>query len=103
MSEKISNTLHSIIGGAKESLGRAVGSEQLAAEGAAEKAKADTRAATHAAQAQAQKTQNHAQGVADNISGRVKSTVGAATGNTKMEAEGHVQQAAGDIRRAANS
>ncbi|KAG0380613.1 MAG: hypothetical protein J3R72DRAFT_449413 [Linnemannia gamsii] len=103
MSEKMSNTFHSIVGGAKASLGKAVGSEQLAAEGAAEKAKADTRSATQAAQTQAHMAQNHAQGVADNISGRVKSTVGAATGNTKMEAQGHMQQAAGDIRRAANS
>lgn len=70
--------------------------------GAAEKAAAETRSATHSAQAQAQKTQGHAQGVADNVSGRIKSTVGAATGNRKMEAEGHLQQAAGDVRRNVN-
>ncbi|KAF9912523.1 hypothetical protein EC991_010610 [Linnemannia zychae] len=103
MADNIANTFHSIIGGAKETLGKAVGSEQLAAEGAAERAQAETRSATHAAQVQAEKTQGHAQGVADNITGRIKSTVGAATGNTKLEAEGHVQQAAGDIRRTVNS
>ncbi|KAK3835836.1 MAG: hypothetical protein JOS17DRAFT_772230 [Linnemannia elongata] len=102
MSEQISNAFHSVVGGAKASLGKAVGSEQLAAEGAAEKAAAETRSATHSAQAQAQKTQGHAQGVADNVSGRIKSTVGAATGNRKMEAEGHLQQAAGDVRRNVN-
>lgn len=33
MSEQISNAFHSVVGGAKASLGKAVGSEQLAAEG----------------------------------------------------------------------
>lgn len=33
MSEQISNAFHSIVGGAKQSLGKAVGSEQLASEG----------------------------------------------------------------------
>ncbi|KAG0316443.1 hypothetical protein BGZ97_006857 [Linnemannia gamsii] len=102
MSEHISNAFHSFVGGAKESLGRVVGSEQLAADGAAEKARADTRSSTNAAQAQAQKTRGQSQGVADNVTGRVKSTVGAATGNSNLEAEGHLQQATGDVRRTVN-
>ncbi|KAF9083531.1 hypothetical protein BGX23_011362 [Mortierella sp. AD031] len=92
MAEKVNNTLHSVIGGAKEPLGRAVGSE----------AQAQTRSAAHATQAQAQKTQQHAQGVTDDVTGRIKSTVGAATGNHKMEAEGRIQNASGNIRKAAN-
>ncbi|GJJ75279.1 hypothetical protein EMPS_07637 [Entomortierella parvispora] len=100
--KKFSDTISSAIGGAKETFGRAVGNEQLAAEGAAQKAQAQTHAANTAAQQQAQRTQQHAQGVADNVTGRVKSTVGAATGNTKMEAEGHMQSAAGSARRTVN-
>ncbi|KAF9123695.1 hypothetical protein BGW39_008784 [Mortierella sp. 14UC] len=69
----------------------------------AEKAKTETRSATHAAQVQAEKAHGYAQRVADKVTGRIKSTMGAATGNTKMEAEGHVQQAIGNVRRAVNS
>ncbi|KAF9112800.1 hypothetical protein BGX27_002801 [Mortierella sp. AM989] len=95
MSEKISNTFNSALGGAKESIGNAVGNENLAAQGATQKAEAETRSTTH-------KAQEQAQGVSDNITGRVKSTFGAATGNHKTEAEGHLQQAGGDIRRTLN-
>ncbi|KAG0295151.1 hypothetical protein BGZ96_012439 [Linnemannia gamsii] len=119
MAEHITNAFHSIVGGAKHSLGKAVGSEQLAADGAAEKARADARSSTLANQAQAQDarsstlanqaqaqntqdTQGQVQGVADNINGPTKETTGAATGNTKLEAEGHFQQAAGDVQRTAN-
>ncbi|KAF8948245.1 hypothetical protein BGZ47_005879 [Haplosporangium gracile] len=102
MSEQINNAFHSVVGRSKESLGRVVGSEQMAAEGAAEKAKADTRSTAHSTLAQAERNQGHAQGIGDNVTGRVKATVGAATGNKSMEAQGHMQQATGDVRRAAN-
>ncbi|ORZ23753.1 hypothetical protein BCR41DRAFT_420316 [Lobosporangium transversale] len=92
----ISDTFHSAVGSAKKGLGKAVGSEQLIAEGAAEKAKAETRAATGSAQQQAQG------GVSDGIAGRAKSPVDAATGSTAAEAQCHMQETAGDVRRAVN-
>ncbi|KAF9193015.1 hypothetical protein BGZ50_008009 [Haplosporangium sp. Z 11] len=95
MAEKINNTFHSALGNAKESFGKAVGNDQLAAEGATERAQAETRNA-------ANKAGQQAYGAADNITGRIKSTVGAATGDHKMEAKGHLQGGAGDVRRAAN-
>ncbi|KAG0201465.1 hypothetical protein BGX28_005718 [Mortierella sp. GBA30] len=95
MSDKLNNTYHSAVGSAKETLGKAIGNEQMAAGGAAEKAKAQTRSNVNQAKQQAQ-------GLGDNVTGRMKSTVGAATGNRSMEAEGHMQSTAGDVRRAAN-
>ncbi|KAF8928300.1 hypothetical protein EDD21DRAFT_360896 [Dissophora ornata] len=95
MTDKISNAFHSAVGGAKESLGKAIGSEQLAAQGAAERATAETRSAVSHAQQQTQ-------GAVDNLAGHAKSTFGAATGNKSMEAEGHAQSAAGDIRKTVN-
>ncbi|KAF9956103.1 hypothetical protein BGZ72_003040 [Mortierella alpina] len=95
MAEKISNAFHNAKGAAKESIGRGVGSEQMAAEGAAEKAQAQTRSNVNHAHQQAQ-------GLGDNIAGRAKATVGAATGNKSMEAQGHMQSASGDARRAVN-
>ncbi|KAF9575675.1 hypothetical protein EC968_002238 [Mortierella alpina] len=95
MSEKINNALHNAKGGIKESLGRGIGNEQMAAEGAAEKAQAQTRSNVNQAQQQAR-------GAGDNLAGRAKATVGAATGNKSMEAEGHMQSASGDARRTFN-
>ncbi|CAO3567431.1 unnamed protein product [Mortierella alpina] len=95
MADKINNAFHNAKGGAKESLGRGIGNEQMAAEGAAEKAQAQTRSNVNHAQQQAH-------GAADNIAGRAKATVGAATGNKSMEAQGHMQNASGDARRAVN-
>ncbi|KAI1315112.1 hypothetical protein EDD11_001302 [Mortierella claussenii] len=95
MSEKITNAFHSAVGGAKEGLGKTVGSDQMAAEGASQKAQADARANANSAQQQAH-------GFGDNIAGRTKATVGAATGDRSTEARGHAQQASGNIRNAVN-
>ncbi|KAG0261019.1 hypothetical protein BG011_001438 [Mortierella polycephala] len=95
MTDKINNAFQSALGNAKESVGKAVGSDQLSAEGAAQRAQAETRNAANT-------TGQQAYGAADNIAGRAKSAVGAATGNNKMEAQGHLQDGAGDVRRAVN-
>ncbi|KAF9202065.1 hypothetical protein BGZ49_007749, partial [Haplosporangium sp. Z 27] len=55
MTERLSNTANSYIGGAKQTLGQAIGHENLAASGAEQKAKAD------AAQAAAD-AKTHAEG-----------------------------------------
>ncbi|KAF9288292.1 hypothetical protein BGZ68_000496 [Mortierella alpina] len=95
MSEKINNALHNAKGAAKETLGRGIGNEQMAAEGAAEKAQAQTRSNVDRAGQQAH-------GLGDQAAGRAKATFGAATGDKSMEAKGHMQNVSGDARRAVN-
>ncbi|KAF9428346.1 hypothetical protein BGZ94_002687 [Podila epigama] len=98
----ISNNIHKVLGQAKESLGKAVGSEQLIASGHAEAAEAEARAAHKHAEDEANKAGERLKGTADEVSGRVKSTIGAATGNAKLQAEGNLQETAGQVRNAIN-
>ncbi|KAF9178874.1 hypothetical protein BGZ51_007297 [Haplosporangium sp. Z 767] len=91
-SEKISNTTSSYIGGAKQTVGNAIGNPSLAAEGAAQKAQADT----------AQKladTKIRAEGVSDSIQGNVQQTLGSVLGNPTMRAEGDANIAKGEIKK----
>ncbi|KAF9952652.1 hypothetical protein BGZ72_006016 [Mortierella alpina] len=92
ISDKISNTANSYIGGAKQSVGNAIGNPDLAANGASQKAQAD--AAQRAADAK-----THAEGVGHKVEGQVQQTVGSATGNTTLEARGHANEARGDLER----
>ncbi|KAI9237001.1 MAG: hypothetical protein BYD32DRAFT_369099 [Podila humilis] len=97
MSDKISNTLKSTLGGAKESLGKAVGSEQLMAS-----AQADARTVAQRAQQEQEMAGQRVQGAADEVTGRTKSTLGAAAGNTKMQVEGNLQETSGTARKTMN-
>ncbi|KAG0089060.1 hypothetical protein BGZ93_005942 [Podila epicladia] len=102
MAEKISNTFHSAMGAAKESFGKAVGSEQLMASGHAEKAQADARTVAQHAKLDADKSAQRVHGTVDEATGRAKATMGAATGNTKMQVEGNLQETSGTARKAMN-
>lgn len=134
MSDKITNSLHSAFGAAKESVGKAVGNEQLMASGKcklerhdsidhshhkpqyllsfplslnipighAEKAQADARAVAQQAQQEREKTGQRVQGSVDELTGRAKTTLGAATGNTKMQTEGNLQETSGTARKTMN-
>ncbi|KAG0237119.1 hypothetical protein BGW42_001695 [Actinomortierella wolfii] len=93
MAEKLTNSVNAALGGAKETIGKAIGNQQIAAEGAAARAQAQ------AAQATAD-TQRKVEGIVDDIKGRVNATLGAATGNHSREAQGKVQEATGDFKRA---
>lgn len=42
------------------------------------------------------------QGAVDEVTGRGKTTLGAATGNTKMQAEGNLQETSGTARKTMN-
>ncbi|KAF9960593.1 hypothetical protein BGZ72_006493 [Mortierella alpina] len=92
MTERLSNTYNSTMGGAKQTVGNAVGSEQLAGSGAQQKAQADAKQA-------AQNAQTHAQGVGNNIKGAAQKAVGGATNDQSMEARGHGNSAIGDAQR----
>ncbi|KAF9436783.1 hypothetical protein BGZ76_003014 [Entomortierella beljakovae] len=89
---RMANTYNSTVGGAKESVGRAIGSEHLAGSGANQKAQAQ------AAQ-NAREAETHAQGLGHNVKGSVEKTVGGATNDPNMEARGHEHAALGDAQR----
>ncbi|KAF9363895.1 hypothetical protein BGX34_003054 [Mortierella sp. NVP85] len=80
------------MGGAKETIGRVVGSENLASTGAAQKAEAQTAASNKDAQ-------THAKGVGHNIQGAAQKAVGSMTDDHSMEARGHGNSALGDVQR----
>ncbi|KAF9358262.1 hypothetical protein BGX26_002130 [Mortierella sp. AD094] len=92
MTDRISNTASSYIGGAKQTVGQTIGNESLAASGAEQKAKAD------AAQAAAD-ARTHAEGAGHTVQGKVQQSVGSLTGNTSMEARGHANETKGDLER----
>ncbi|KAG0045340.1 hypothetical protein BGZ83_009431 [Gryganskiella cystojenkinii] len=92
MTDRLQNTANSYLGGAKQSLGNALGNPNLAAEGASQKAQAET--AQRSADAK-----THAEGLAHSIEGNIQKTVGSAIGNPTMEAEGHGNIARGAVKR----
>lgn len=92
MTDRLSNTYNSTVGGAKETVGRAVGNESLAGSGAAQKAEAQ-------ANQRAQEAQTKAKGVAHNIEGAAQKAVGGATNDHSLEARGHGNSALGDVQR----
>ncbi|KAK5822916.1 hypothetical protein F5H01DRAFT_336852 [Linnemannia elongata] len=80
------------MGGAKQTVGSTLGSEQLASSGAQQKAQADAKQA-------AADAQTHASGVGNNLKGAAQKAVGGATGDQSMEARGHGNAALGDVQR----
>ncbi|KAK3814388.1 MAG: hypothetical protein J3Q66DRAFT_346367 [Benniella sp.] len=92
MTDRLSNTYNSAMGGAKETVGRVVGSENLASSGAAQKAQAQTSQSN-------QDAQTHAKGIGHNIEGAAQKVVGSATDDHSMEARGHGNSALGDVQR----
>lgn len=92
MTERLSNTANSYIGGAKQTLGQTLGFSDLAANGAAQKAQAET------AQRLAD-TKTHADGLGHKIQGEAQTKVGSLTGDKSMEARGQANEAIGDVRR----
>ncbi|KAF9576190.1 hypothetical protein EC968_010313 [Mortierella alpina] len=89
---RIANSVKSAIGGAKKTVGSALGNESMQASGKIQQAEAH--AANLAARAEQQ-----AKGVAHDIKGAAQKTVGSATGNKSMEAEGHINSARGKAER----
>jgi len=92
MTERLSNTANSYMGGAKQTVGNTIGNPTMAAEGAAQKSQADT------AQAAAD-AKTYTQGIGHNVQGGTQKAVGSLTGNTSMEARGHANDALGDAQR----
>ncbi|KAF9111942.1 hypothetical protein BGX27_004202 [Mortierella sp. AM989] len=92
ISEKLANATNSYIGGAKQTVGEALGYPNLAASGAAQKAQADS--AQRIADAK-----THTEGVGHTVEGQAQAKVGALTGDKSMEARGHANETLGDVQR----
>ncbi|KAF9952653.1 hypothetical protein BGZ72_006017 [Mortierella alpina] len=92
MTDRLQNTANSYIGGAKQTVGNAVGNSSLAAEGAAQKAHAET-------SQKAADAKTHAEGLGNTIQGNIQKTVGAAVGNHTLEAKGHANVARGEVQK----
>ncbi|KAF9121141.1 hypothetical protein BGX30_002765 [Mortierella sp. GBA39] len=92
MTDRLSNTYNSTVGGAKQTVGNTLGSEQLASSGAQQKAQAD-------AKQTAKDAQTHASGLGNNVMGATQKAVGGATNDKSMEARGHGNSALGDVQR----
>ncbi|KAI1315494.1 hypothetical protein EDD11_000727 [Mortierella claussenii] len=92
MTDRLSNTYNSTVGGAKQTLGNAVGNDRLAGSGAAQKAEAQ-------AKQQAVDAKTHAQGVGHNVEGAAQKAVGGLTNDHSLEAKGHGNSALGDVQR----
>ncbi|KAF8935621.1 hypothetical protein CPC16_008679 [Podila verticillata] len=92
MTERLSNTANQYMGSAKETIGSAIGSENLAANGAAQRAQAE------AAQRLAD-TKTHTEGLGHTVEGQAQKKVGSLTGDRSMEARGHANEALGDVQR----
>ncbi|CAO3567756.1 unnamed protein product [Mortierella alpina] len=92
MADRLSNTYNSTMGGAKETVGNALGNESLAGSGAQQQAQAQ-------AKQKAQDAQTHAEGMGNNIKGAAQKAVGGVTNDHSMEAKGHGNSALGDVQR----
>ncbi|KAG0252263.1 hypothetical protein DFQ27_008177 [Actinomortierella ambigua] len=92
MTERLSNTLNSYLGGAKQTVGETIGSTDLAASGAQQKAQAD------AAQKLADAKQ-HTEGTARKIQGELQQAVGSATNDPELKARGAGNEAIGEVQR----
>ncbi|KAF9179016.1 hypothetical protein BGZ51_007296 [Haplosporangium sp. Z 767] len=92
MTERAKNTANQYIGGAKQTVGEAMGKPDLAASGAAQKSNAE--AARKAAEARI-----HAHGVGHSIEGQVQQTLGAMTNDPAMQSRGIGSEARANIER----
>jgi len=82
-------------GAAKETLGSALGNEQMQAEGQALKLEGE-------GEYKAAQTKQQAEGYKDKATGATKETTGKAIGNQQMQAEGNVKKNTGDAKKELN-
>ncbi len=82
-------------GKVKSTVGKAIGNEQMEAEGKAKELKGD-------AKQRAAKAGERTKGKKEEILGAVKNRVGAAVGNEQMQAEGKGKELKGEARQKAN-
>ena len=93
---RITSTVQSAVAGAKQAIGKLVGSEEMEHEGAAgrEEAKADYAAA---------QSQDFVEGTKARLGGAALEAKGAVTGDTKTSAKGKVVETVGSAKQAASN
>ncbi|KAG9064204.1 hypothetical protein KI688_003392 [Linnemannia hyalina] len=92
MTDRLQNTANQVIGGAKQTIGQAIGNPTLAGEGAAQKTRGEiTQKAADA--------KTHTEGIGHSIQGNIQSTFGSAVGNPTLQAKGAANQALGNVER----
>ncbi|CAB4374622.1 putative cruciform DNA binding protein [Rhizophagus irregularis] len=82
-------------GAVKETIGKAIGNEQMEAEGTAKKLEGE-------GEYKAAQTKGQAEGLKDSVTGTVKETTGKAIGNQQMQAEGNITKNTGDAKKEAH-
>ncbi|KAF9912412.1 hypothetical protein EC991_011104 [Linnemannia zychae] len=92
ITEKITNTVSSYMGSAKQVIGAKLGSPDMVASGVAQKTQADNVLRDAAAK-------THAEGHGHNVEGQAQKKVGSLTGDKTMRAEGEINDAIGNVQR----
>lgn len=91
ITEKISNTVKSHLGGTKEAVGETIGSPDLAASGATQKTEAET----------AQKVEDtklKTEALGDTVKGKLEAVSGSLTGDESLKARGKADETMGEIK-----
>jgi uncharacterized protein YjbJ (UPF0337 family) len=93
--ERAKGKLQEIGGSIKETVGGALGNEQMQAEGTASRLEGEGRQ-------EAAKTVGAAKGAAQELGGNIKQGAGDLLGNEQMQVEGKVDELKGEARQRAN-
>ena len=93
--ERIEGTAEEIGGRIKKHIGKALGDDEMAAEGAVSEAEG-------AGKKEIAKTKARVKGAVEEIGGTVKKHAGRALGDEEMEAEGKAKEVKGQLRRDLN-
>jgi uncharacterized protein YjbJ (UPF0337 family) len=92
ITERITNTISSYMGSAKQVVGEKLGSPEMVASGVAQKTQADNVLRNAAAK-------THAEGHGHNVEGQAQKKVGSLTGDKVMYAKGEANDAIGNAQR----
>ncbi|KAF9358870.1 hypothetical protein BGX26_000734 [Mortierella sp. AD094] len=90
ITERVSNTANSYIGGAKQTISETLGYPGLAASGAEQKAQADSAQAAAVAKPRVE-------GASHQVEGKIEQTVGSLTNDASLEARGHANEVRGNV------
>lgn len=94
-SKRAEGTAEEVGGKIKESVGKLIDNEQMAAEGKAKKLQGQARQ-------ESAKAAERSKGKVEEVAGAVKNRVGAVIDNEQMQAEGRAKELQGEARQKAN-
>ena len=93
--ERIEGVTQKGVGAVKEAVGKAIGNEQMQAEGKAKELKGEARE-------ESAKAGERTKGAVEEATGAIKNRVGAVIDNEQMQAEGKAEELKGEARQKAN-